>query len=73
MNLLLDKGFIEVVITPCGGRWAVAGTMLLELLPFRPRLANRILNPVFDWLDTKYVDHSIVLNYVVTAKKPAST
>lgn len=71
-HLLAERGFTDIVIVPCGGRWAVAGTMLLELLPFRPRLANRILNPIFDWLDNTYVDHSIVLNYVLTAKKPAS-
>ncbi len=70
-HLLLEKGFTQVEIVPCGGRWAVAGTMLLELLPLRPKLANRLLNPIFDWLDTRRADYSIVLNYVLTAKKPA--
>lgn len=71
MHLLEQKGFKEIEIMPCGGRWAVAGTMFLELLPLRPRLANRLLNPVFDWLDTRKADYSIVLNYVLTARKPA--
>lgn len=70
-HLLSEKGFTHIEIVPCGGRWAVAGTMLLELLPLRPRIANRLLNPVFDWLDTRNADYSIVLNYVLTAKKPA--
>lgn len=69
-HLLENAGFESVEIVPCGGRWAVAGSMFLELVPFRPRLANRMLNPIFYWLDHKKADYSIVLNYVITAKKP---
>jgi SAM-dependent methyltransferase len=70
-KLLLEKaGFKVVEIKPCGGKWAVTGIMILSLIPFRPKVLNFILNPIFSRLDKIFFDPIITFNYVVVAEKP---
>jgi hypothetical protein len=67
----LEKaGFKVVEIKPCGGKWAVTGIMILSLIPFRPKVLNFILNPIFSRLDKMFFDPIITFNYVVVAEKP---
>jgi len=68
--LLKKHGFQEIAIEPCGGKWALTGLVLLYAIPKRPRIINRLLNPIFYWMDIKYPDFGNTSNYVVTAIKP---
>lgn len=70
-RLLMEKsGFRVNEIHPCGGKWAVTGIMLISAIPYRPKFINRLLNPIFAFLDRKYFDPIITFNYVVIAEKP---
>ena len=67
--LLKKHEFNEIAIEPCGGKWALTGIVFLYAIPYRPRIINRILNPVFSWLDKNYPDFGNTTNYVVIAQK----
>lgn len=69
-HLLKTHGFKEIIIEPCGGKWALTGIVVLYAIPRRPRIVNRILNPFFAWMDKKYPDYGNTSNYVVIAEKP---
>lgn len=67
--LLKKHGFKEIAIQPCGGKWALTGIVLLYAIPGRPRIINRILNPIFSWMDRKFPDYGNTTNYVVVGEK----
>lgn len=67
--LLQKHGFREIAIEPCGGKWALTGIVILYAIPGRPRIINRILNPIFSWMDRKFPDYGNTTNYVVVGEK----
>lgn len=85
-HLLGKTGFEEVAIIPNGGKWAMAGQLMLNTI--RSSIAKKswkrsiskglyvlfgvkwIINGLFSWLDEADKDYIATLNFVVVARKP---
>jgi SAM-dependent methyltransferase len=83
--ILQKEGFTNLIITPCGGKWAFTGQVLLN--SFRTSFAKKsvfrkimktlfsvflvkyFINIMFGWLDKKDFDDITCLNFVVVAQK----
>jgi SAM-dependent methyltransferase len=71
--LLEHARFEKVEIFPNGGKWGLCGQVLihtLEKTPFSGRVAVRLINRLFAYLDDRHPDRTNPMNYVVSAAKP---
>jgi SAM-dependent methyltransferase len=70
MQHIFEKaGFQNIQIITCGSQWALRGIVFLYSLPGRPRLLNRLFNPLFALLEQKFPDENYAVNYLVIAHK----
>jgi SAM-dependent methyltransferase len=69
LHIFQKAGFHNIQIITCGSKWALRGIVFLYSIPGRPRFINRIFNPIFAWLESKYPDDNYAVNYLVIAEK----
>lgn len=84
--ILSERGFDRILVSPCGGKWALSGQVLLNSIRssidkkgIKRKIAKAlylvfgvkwIVNIIFGWLNKVDPDYSATLNFVVVARKP---